>query len=480
MNTPIHTTNSGDVSLSCYMFIKSFFAIPIGSIPETFCHFLGNQCQRDKFIEGSEIVLLFLLKSVILIRQFSRKSEKAKQKAVMIQRAFDLDQIKKLTTIFPVTAILGPRQCGKTTLSWQLRSEHYFDLENPRDLSKLENPQIVLESLQGTVVIDEVQRKPDLFPLLRYLVDHHSDQKYIILGSASRLLTRQSSETLAGRIGYYQLEGFGLNDVGESHWRKLWFQGGYPRSFLAEEADSGIWRDQYITTFLERDIPQLGITIPAQTLRRFWMMLSHYHGATLNYSELAQSFGMSHQTIKRYLDILESTLMVRLLMPWFNNTSKRLVKAPKLYLTDSGIFHALQYIDRSDQLLAHPKLGASWEGFAISVLSRALRKRNEEVFFWGTHAGAELDLCWQNQGRFWGAEFKFKDTPKVTKSMRIALQDLELAHLWVIYPGPDSYPLDDKISVLALKDISSTFIPHFPFTYSSSNGSSPSKTHAQN
>ena len=192
----------------------------------------------------------------------------------MIQREFDLHQIKKLTTIFPVTAILGPRQCGKTTLSRQLHSTHYFDLENPRDLSQLENPQIVLESLQGTIVIDEVQRKPDLFPLLRYLVDHHPDQKYIILGSASRLLIRQSSETLAGRIGYYHLEGFGLNDVGQSQWCKLWFQGGLPRSFLAEEADSGIWRNQYITTFLERDIPQLGITIPAQTLRRFWMMLS--------------------------------------------------------------------------------------------------------------------------------------------------------------------------------------------------------------
>ncbi len=370
----------------------------------------------------------------------------------MIDRPVDVQNIRRLMAQFPVTAIIGARQTGKTTLARQFHADHYFDLENPQHLVQLEHPQLALEDLRGLIVIDEIQRQPDIFPVLRYLVDTQPEQKYLILGSASRNLIRQSSESLAGRIAYYQLEGFRPSDVGVENWKTLWLRGNFPRSFLADDdRQSFVWRQQYVTTFLERDIPQLGIRIPARTLRRFWMMLSHYHGQILNFSEIGRSFGISDMTVRKYIEILEDTFMVRTLWPWHVNVKKRLVKRPKLYFRDAGLFHALMAIETWEQLMAHPKLGASWEGFALNTLCRMLGKEDSEYFFWATHAGAELDLYWQEGGKRYGAEFKFVDAPTLTKSMKIALEDLQLDFLYVIYPGKASYKLNDKAAVIAFE-----------------------------
>jgi len=372
----------------------------------------------------------------------------------MIKRKQDLTAVKRLIKQFPATAILGARQCGKTTLAQQIPSQHYFDLENPRDLARLDNPQIALENLSGLVVIDEIQRKPDLFPLLRSMIDADPKKKYLILGSASRDLIRQSSESLAGRIAYYHLTGLHLSDVGFSNLNRLWMQGGFPRAYLAASApEAQVWLDQYIATFLERDIPQLGINIPAHTLRRFWLMLSHYHGQLINYAEISGSFGVSDYTVRKYLDILAGTFMVRLLQPWHVNIGKRLVKRPKIYLRDSGIFHNLQSIDSLDTLFSHPKLGASWKGLALEIVSVSLGKRQEDFFFWRTHAGSEVDLFWRHQGKNWAVEFKYADAPSLTRSMKMALKDLDLQHLWVVYPGKEDYLLAKNVSVLPLADI---------------------------
>jgi len=352
---------------------------------------------------------------------------------------------------FPVTAILGPRQVGKTTLAHEFAVDHFFDLENPRDAAALSEPQLVLESLSGLIVIDEVQRAPDLFPLIRHLVDTNRKQRYLILGSASRDLIRQSAESLAGRIAYHELGGFRLSDIGPNQWRKLWLRGGLPRSFVARTDDlSHQWLEQYVATFLERDIPQLGINIPSATLRRFWTMLCHYHGQILNHAEFARSFGVSDMTVRRYLDILEGTFMVRLLQPWHANIGKRLVKRPKLYLRDSGLLHGLLAIRTARDLSSHNKLGASWEGFALEVAARAIGKRNEELAFWATHSGAEVDLLWQEHGKNWAVEMKYADAPRLAPSMTSAVKDLKLAHLWVLYPGDRAYPLAPNITVLPL------------------------------
>jgi len=372
----------------------------------------------------------------------------------LIERKTDLKQIRSLLRIFPVVAILGKRQCGKTTIAKSFEFDHYFDLESPRDLAALDHPQLALEALEGLIVIDEIQRKPDLFPLLRHLVDNLPSQRYLILGSASRDLIRQSSETLAGRIGFFNLAGFRIADVGSNEINSLWLRGGLPRSFLAEnDEESAVWRENYIATFLERDLPQLGISIPANTLRRFWTMLGHYHGQIINYSELARNFGISDMTARKYIELLEGTFMLRVLQPWHVNIGKRLVKRPKLYFTDSGIFHSLLAVSRGEELLTHPKLGASWEGFALECMIRSIGKRNEEIFFWGTHSGAEVDLFWQHQGKNWALEFKYMDAPKKSLSMQSALEDLSLAHLWVIYPGSRKYRLADKITVLPVSDM---------------------------
>jgi len=355
---------------------------------------------------------------------------------------------------FPVTAILGPRQCGKTFLAKQLSVDHYFDLENPRDLAAFAEPQLLLERLSGTIIIDEIQRCPDLFPLLRFLVDNHPQQKYLILGSASGILMRQTSESLAGRIGYYYLSGFSVRDIGTDNLSKLWIRGGFPKSFLAHSAlSSQEWLDNYLTTFLEKDIPQLGIAIPAQTLRRFWLMLSHYHGQIVNFSEIGRSFGASDMTIRKYIDILEGAFMLRVLQPWHTNIGKRLVKRPKVYFKDSGLFHRLLSIGQEKDLFTHPKLGISWEGFALENVIRFLGIAPQEAFFWATHSGAEVDLFWQAKGKVWAVEFKYSDAPKLTKSMHSALEDLQLAHLWIVYPGDKEYPLAPRITAVPLQRI---------------------------
>ncbi|MBN1695958.1 MAG: ATP-binding protein [Spirochaetales bacterium] len=373
----------------------------------------------------------------------------------MISRKTDLLEVKKRISAYKITAILGPRQSGKTTLAREFEAADYFDLENPGDLARLDNPQLALEHLEGLIVIDEIQRKPDLFPLLRYLVDKNPGQRYLILGSASRSLIRQSSESLAGRISYYYLFGLRTGDISEEKIRQLWLRGGLPPSYLAEsDASSYQWREDYITTFLERDIPALGIRIPAYTIRRFWQMLSFYHGNIINLSEIGRSFGIADTTVRHYLDILQGTFMIRLLYPCYTNTKKRLVKRPKLYFRDSGIFHSLMTIESYKSLQSNPRLGASWEGFAFDAVWRSINKPDDRAYFWATHSGAELDLFWQHDGHNWGCEFKYADAPKLTRSMSAALDDVNFERLWVIYPGNKAYRLHEKIIVLPLSEIS--------------------------
>lgn len=365
----------------------------------------------------------------------------------------DLDTLKRLCAVSPVTAILGPRQSGKTTLSKQIPSNHRFDMENPRDRARLENPQMALERLEGLVVIDEIQLRPDLFGLLRYLVDQPGSPRFLILGSASPELLRQGSETLAGRIAFHRLGGFRLAEVGRGNQDSLWLRGGFPRSFLAEdESESRRWRADYVTTFLERDIPRLGFQVPAPTLRRFWTMASHVHGQTLSLSELGRAMGVSHVATRNYVDILEGAMMVRILQPWHSNTSKRLVKSPKMYLRDSGILHSLQSIETWEGLEGHPLRGASWEGFAMEECARCIGLRDGELYFWATHAGAELDLFWRRDGKNWGIEFNATDAPRTTRSMRVALEELDLEHLWVVHPGRERYAMDDRITALPLRE----------------------------
>lgn len=368
-----------------------------------------------------------------------------------------LDKLTVLFQVNPVVALLGPRQCGKTTLSKmyvQAHPElalHYFDLENPIDLKRLEQPMSQLNNLTGLIVIDEVQRRPDLFPLLRVLVDQDKPRQFLILGSASRELIRQSSETLAGRISYYELPPFSFQET--QALETLWLRGGFPRSYLAvDNAASLLWRIDYIRTFLEQDIPALGIQIPAAQLSRFWLMLTHVHANIFNASEIGRSLGIAHTTAKRYLDILTGTFMVRELMPWFENLSKRQVKSSKLYFRDSGILHAQLQVVSHENLLAHPKLGASWEGFALEEIIRYHQAAPQEVFFWAAQSGAELDLLIVKDGVRRGFEFKFHDAPGLTKSMRIAYEDLKLDCLTVLHPGSGTYELADGITAIGLID----------------------------
>ncbi|OGC05828.1 hypothetical protein A2V82_03380, partial [candidate division KSB1 bacterium RBG_16_48_16] len=372
----------------------------------------------------------------------------------MIDRKIDFQEIQKRVQYYRVTAILGPRQSGKTTLAKRFKADEYFDLENPRDLVRLDNPQLALEKCAGLIVIDEIQRKPDLFPLIRYFVDHFPEQKYLILGSASRDLIKQSSETLAGRISYYTLLGFRKDDLTMEQIPRLWLRGGLPLSLLAETDEiSYQWRLDYIRTFLERDIPNLGIRIPAETLRRFWQMISFYHGQVVNLSEIGRSFGIADTTIRNYLDILKGTFMIRLLQPWRMNIGKRLVKRPKLYICDSGILHTLLSVESEKALFSHAKLGSSWEGFALECVLRAVQKTDEQVYFWGTHSGAEVDLFWQQDGKNWACEFKYADAPRLTRSLKSAFDSLALSKLWVVYPGKDVYKLDRNIAVLPLANV---------------------------
>lgn len=368
----------------------------------------------------------------------------------MIQRNHYLQQIKEAFESHSVCAILGPRQCGKTTLAKlyirDLPSVHFFDLENPQDLAMLESPSLTLPPLKGTIIIDEIQRRPDLFPYLRFLVDN-SDKKFLILGSASQDLIQQSSETLAGRIAYIELPPFQLSEVNDMH--KHWILGGFPRSFLAlSPSQSEKWRINYIKNFLERDLSMMGIQIVPSNMRRLWNMLAHYHGQIANVSELARSLDMTDKTIKRYMDILEGCFMIRQLKPWHENISKRQVKRPKLYIRDSGILHVL--LGAANNILMHPKCGASWEGYALENLIYTYDNDLYEFYFWATEKGAELDLLVTKGEQRIGYEFKYSETPKATKSMHIAIEDLKLDHLTIVTPGERSYKLADHITVKGL------------------------------
>lgn len=378
---------------------------------------------------------------------------------MQIQRVAETELLNKLLRNNPIVAILGPRQCGKTTLSRQLSSQWsknvtIFDLENPRDAQRLHEPLLALENIEGLIIIDEIQRYPDLFPVLRVLADQNKKAKFLILGSASRDLIRQSSESLAGRISYAEIGGFSLQLLGASKAEKLWIRGTFPRSFLASsEAASYQWRQDFIATFLERDIPQLGINIPAKSLGRFWKMLAHYHGQIFNASEIGKSLSVSDHTAQRYLDLLSGTFMVRQLRPWYYNTKKRIIKRPKIYFRDSGILHALFTLEGKKDILLHPKLGASWEGFALEEAIKTARLKEDEAFFWGVHAAAEIDMVFQKKGELYGVEVKYTQAPNLTQSMRSALKELSLKHLWIIYPGKESYPLDRNVTVISLADL---------------------------
>ena len=358
----------------------------------------------------------------------------------------------------PAVALLGPRQCGKTTLAHMYGAEkdtHIFDLEKAVDRRRLESPEQTLSPLTGLVVIDEIQRQPSLFETLRVLLDRADrPAQFLLLGSASPDLVRGISESLAGRVALVDLGGFDFGETGTDALKKLWQRGGFPRSFLASsEAASVTWRQNFIRTFLERDIPQLGINIPAETLRRFWTMIAHYHGQVWNGAEFARSLGTSEPTARRYLDILAGAYMVRVLPPWFENLKKRQLKSPKLYVRDTGLLHALLELDRHRELLGHPKLGASWEGFALEQVLALLP--SQSAHFWATHSGAELDLMLTIRGKRYGFEFKHADAPGTTRSMHSSITDLSLSHLWVIYPGTECYPLKDNITVLPAHEIPS-------------------------
>jgi predicted AAA+ superfamily ATPase len=353
----------------------------------------------------------------------------------------------------PAVALLGPRQCGKTTLARRLaadRSSHYFDLEHPADLARLDEPFTALARLKGLIVIDEVQRRPDLFPTLRVLLDRKPlPARILVLGSASPDLLRQASESLAGRIAFVEMGGFTLNEVGAARLDRLWDRGGFPRSFLARsQRDSVAWRRDFVQTFLERDLPQLGVRVPALTMRRFWTMLAHYSGGLWNSSEVGRSLGEAHTTIRRHLDTLAGAMVVRVLQPWHANLGKRQVKAPKVYVRDTGLLHQLLGIESHEQLAAHPKLGASWEGFVIEQILVATR--STDAYFWRTATGAELDLLLIHKGRRVGVEVKYSDAPRFGSSMATAMQDLELDRLLVVYPGEQTYDLGAAIQAMPL------------------------------
>lgn len=372
----------------------------------------------------------------------------------MINRIQVLAGIRAALRRSRIVALVGPRQCGKTTLARELLdadSPNYFDLEDPAGLARLSEPMTALASLRGLVVIDEIQRRPDLFPVLRVLADRKPlRSRLLILGSAAPELLKQSSESLAGRLETIELAGFGLAEVGERAQGRLWLRGGFPLSYLARTGqDSIVWRRQFVQTFLERDVPQIGSRVAATALLRFWTMLAHYHGQIWNAAAPAQSLGISQPTVRHYLDLLTGLFMVRQLRPWYENLSKRQVKSPKIYLRDSGLLHQLLGIRTETELFSHPKAGASWEGFVLEEVLRIVQP--DEAYFWATHQGAELDLLLFKNGRRYGVEIKRQDAPRVTPSMRHALEDLHLQHIAVIYPGTSAYAIDARVHVLPIQ-----------------------------
>jgi uncharacterized protein len=380
----------------------------------------------------------------------------------VIPRDRHVKEVRGLLGTFPVVAILGARQVGKTTLAQLVSGERgeavsHFDLESTEDLARLEDPLLALRPLTGLVVIDEVQRRPDLFQSLRVLVDEPgAGRQYLVLGSASPDLLRQSSETLAGRIAYHVLPGLSMEEVGEREADRLWRRGGFPRSFLARsEAESFRWRQEMVKTYLERDLPGLGLRLPAPNVRRFWTMLAHYHGQIWNGSELGRAFGIAHTTVRRYLDLLVETYMARVLPPWFENVGKREVRAPKVYIEDTGLLHALLGIRDAEGLESHPKVGASWEGFVLREVVVRLGAAPEECFFWATHSGAELDLLVVRGTSRLGVEVKRTTAPALTRSMKTALADLGLERIVVVHGGRTSFDLAPRIHALAFRDVGS-------------------------
>lgn len=373
----------------------------------------------------------------------------------MIVRRHYVDRVKKALGRNPVVALLGPRQCGKTTLARQLipaGHPQYFDLEDPVVAQLMENPMTALQGLRGLVVIDEAQRQPGLFPVLRVLADRDKQPAtFLILGSASPELSRQAAESLAGRVEIIEMRGFDLNELPAKSQDTLWQRGGFPRSYLAADDESSVaWRKNFIRTFLERDLAALGFGLSPALMGRFWTMLAHYHAQLWNGSEIAASLGIAPNTARAYLDALEQTYMIRRLLPWQANLGKRLVKTPKIYFRDSGLFHTLCGIPSAAELLTNPKLGASWEGFALEEIIQA--QQPDQIWFYAVHSGSELDLLMEVNSQRVGVEFKRADAPTATRSMHLAMTDLDLDELWVVYPGTRTYALDDRIKVRPLAD----------------------------
>ncbi|MDZ7794256.1 MAG: ATP-binding protein [Spirochaetia bacterium] len=374
----------------------------------------------------------------------------------MIPRSQYKNHIVKAIKRSKVTAILGPRQCGKTTLATEISKEiqsHFLDLESPSDRAKLQNPEQYLTGIPGLIIIDEIQQSPELFQVLRVLADRSDKNgRFLILGSASPDLSKRASESLAGRIEFIDLHGFNISETGWEDYRRLWTRGGFPPSYLAHtEEDSIVWREGFVRTFLQRDIPQLGIHIPSATLRRFWTMLAHSHGQLLNSSQLAKSMGMNDKTIRSYIDILTSTYMVRQVQPWHANLKKRQVKSPKIYVSDTGLLHHLLGLSDMEDLLGHPQLGASWESFVIEQILRNIPAL--VPYFWSTYSGAELDFFALHRGKNIGVECKFTESPKTTRSQHVALEDLKLEKIYVVYPGAARYPLHESIEACPLPEL---------------------------
>jgi len=378
----------------------------------------------------------------------------------MIDRQDHLSNLKRLLRDYPVVAILGARQIGKTTLAGELARSRRgpvttFDLEDTAALARLQDPALTLAPLKGLVVLDEIQRRPELFQTLRVLADRRPVRtQFLVLGSANPSLLRQSSETLAGRIAFYELPGLSLTEVPAADLSKLWLRGGFPRAFLArDDAGSYEWRQNFIRTFVERDLPQLGVTIGAETMRRFWTMLAHHHAQLWNSSELARAFGVADKTVRGYLDRLCDALVIRQLSPWHENLAKRQVKSPKVYVRDAGLLHALLGVPTDRDLGGHPKLGASWEGFVIEQVITQLRLRFSECYFWRTYQGAELDLLVIRGRQRIGFEIKHTSAPLLTPSMRAAVNDLKLDSLSVVHAGADTFPMADRIKAVAATDL---------------------------
>jgi len=383
-----------------------------------------------------------------------------------VARLGHTDRLCSLLRQFPVVGLIGPRQVGKTTLARMFASaaksrSTFFDLEDPTDRARLADPMLALRALRGLVVIDEIHHVPQLFGSLRVLADRpHRPARFLVLGSASPDLLRQSSETLAGRIAYHELTPFSLLEVGANHIERLWRRGGFPASYIAHsEKDSVTWRKSFVRTFLERDIPGLGLRLAPTTLERFWAMLAQYHAQTWNGSELARAFGVSDATVRGYLDTLTATFVIRQLRPWSENIGKRQVRSPKVFIADTGLLHTLLGIPDQTDLERHPKVGASWEGFALSQVVAALGAESDECYFWATHQGAELDLLVVHGQRRLGYEFKRSSAPTMTRSMHVALADLRLDSIDIVYPGKHTFQVGQKVRAVACADVKKEIAP---------------------